>query len=254
MRKSLVHITVAYSLLLVPFIASQASAETTIEEVQRTKDEMEDWLRSKGLLVGWRKFLKSDQLDEQLAKGNDASSKVVAEILDTYKDSGVEAVKKIEKFDEFKNVRQALERWVDELRQSDAETSPEPTVEGGAPPKPFAKTPPKIMWARAQKMGEHIVVTFWVPEITRTVEKDGKIILESKPYTEFKVDGKKLVAHSVDGKNINTKELFDQLATKKMVTVVPQREPRGDLNYLKSVLKVNVIVIQVPKDKFKLVQ
>ena len=86
------------------------SAQTGESQVKAALDELHRWLGDDDNGQTWRRFLKSEQLIEQVAKGDQADRKTVREILDVYSGSTQGLTK-----ERFVTVRKALAAWLDEL-------------------------------------------------------------------------------------------------------------------------------------------
>jgi hypothetical protein len=88
------------------------SAQSPEAQLQTALDSLHEWLGTDENAQAWRRFLKSDDLTAQVAKGRAAERKVVREILARYAGdtSGLDKSR-------FVAVRQALETWAQDLAQ-----------------------------------------------------------------------------------------------------------------------------------------
>lgn len=86
------------------------AAQTGESQVKAALGELHRWLGDDDSGQTWRRFLKSEQLTQQLAKGAEADRKAVKEVLDVYS-GDTNGLKK----QRFVAVRKALEAWLDEL-------------------------------------------------------------------------------------------------------------------------------------------
>ena len=87
-----------------------ADDQTGGARVKASLDQLDRWLGDGEKGAGWRRFLESDKLLQELDKGTNADRKAVREILDRYSSDtkGLELRR-------FAAVRAALEQWLQEL-------------------------------------------------------------------------------------------------------------------------------------------
>jgi hypothetical protein len=111
-RNGLMLITLACITSGASFAAHGAEPPATATKVQAALDEMHRWVGPGATGQGWRRFLKSDALEAELAKPEGASPQVVAEALAKYESGkpGLEMTR-------FRAVRDALVAWNAELTQ-----------------------------------------------------------------------------------------------------------------------------------------
>jgi hypothetical protein len=88
-----------------------ATAQTAQSDVQATLDALDSWLAESDNGPGWHAYLKTDQLQEQLNQGEQADAEILQQQLDLYSGSNSGLRKP-----RFKDVREALEAWIDELK------------------------------------------------------------------------------------------------------------------------------------------
>src|SRR5262245_39230692 len=102
--------------------AGLARAQTvpTQAEVQSRLDELHRWIGGGDKGARWQKFLKSDLLAAELAKGANASPQVIAEVLAQY-ESGKPGLE----IHRFQSVRQALLAWQAELSRLQPQDLPQ---------------------------------------------------------------------------------------------------------------------------------
>ena len=107
-------LTAALLVMLVLGVSHPAAAERPLTEtkVQAALDELHGWVGNAEKGQGWRRFLKSDLLTAELAKGELADPKVLADVLAQY-DSGKPGLDR----PRFQAVREALVAWNAELTQ-----------------------------------------------------------------------------------------------------------------------------------------
>ena len=141
MRISFLKVITAYSLLLVLLSASQSSASSTSNVLSFELTRMHNWLATSSASEGWRTFLRSDDLEEQLGKGKDADSKAVAEILDKYTSDTPGLNKR-----RFIGVRNALTNWLAELEYGRVDKLPDSVVNAKDRFKPIQ--PEKVTQAK----------------------------------------------------------------------------------------------------------
>ena len=99
-----------FLLILIALMPTQVGAETGCGKVNVALESLNSWLGDNEAATGWRSYLKSDQLAEQLTKGNRADRNVLEEILGLYT-SDTKGLK----LTRFVAVREALGAWLDEL-------------------------------------------------------------------------------------------------------------------------------------------
>jgi hypothetical protein len=102
-------------------------AQTAESKVKAALEELDSWVGEGEQGGAWRRFLKSDQLLEELGKGDQAERKTVCEIRDAY--SGLELRR-------FVAVREALEAWLRELPLVKLERLPQTAREAQSDFKP----------------------------------------------------------------------------------------------------------------------
>jgi hypothetical protein len=101
-----------------------AQDSESAQAVQRAHDELLRWLGTGQSSSGWRQYLMSRDLQEQLKLGDKADRKIVRRILTAYssKVAGLD-------MPNFAAVRRALRAWLDELRVPTVETLPDAALE-----------------------------------------------------------------------------------------------------------------------------
>ncbi len=87
-----------------------ATAQTGEARAKAAVDELHRWLGDGEDGLAWRRFLKSEQLTQQLAKGAEADRKAIREVLDVYSSDTAGLTK-----ERFVAVRKALGAWLNEL-------------------------------------------------------------------------------------------------------------------------------------------
>src|SRR5687768_18530643 len=94
--------------------ATTGRAERPLAEaqVQRSLDELQTWIGGGAKGEGWAKFLKTDLLTAELAKGEQANKQAVGEVLAQY-ESGKPGLDR----PRFQAVREALVAWNAQLQQ-----------------------------------------------------------------------------------------------------------------------------------------
>ncbi len=91
-------------------MTSAASAESSSDAVRSSLATMNEWVGDGDNGKGWRAYLLSDQLDAQLAKGDQADAAVVQKVVEKY-NSGAGGLDR----PKFVTVRDALVAWIDDL-------------------------------------------------------------------------------------------------------------------------------------------
>lgn len=114
-----------FSIAIVMFaqlaVARAAQAADTAEaELRQAVQGLEGWLGTDANAPGWRKFLKTDQLNAELGKGSRADRGLVREVLDRF-DSHEPGLDR----QRFLAVRNALKKWLDTLPAWRADQLPE---------------------------------------------------------------------------------------------------------------------------------
>lgn len=99
-------------LLLVGAPATVAKAETARERVIRNLEELHVWLETSPYAEGWKTYLRSPELEAQLARSESFDRQALKDILARYSAERKGLDKR-----RFAAVRRALEVWVDELNQ-----------------------------------------------------------------------------------------------------------------------------------------
>ncbi|MCA9197064.1 MAG: hypothetical protein KDA87_05970 [Planctomycetales bacterium] len=93
-------------ILLVPY---QTSLGTDSQEVVQALNELETWWADSPHAEGWRSYLLTDQLSAELAKGDDADSLVVAQVLGRLEQTELSTSRaRLSRF------RQQLRTWLDQ--------------------------------------------------------------------------------------------------------------------------------------------
>jgi hypothetical protein len=92
----------------------------TASAVKRAYDQLDQWLGAEDFGTGWRRYLLSKELGEQIKLGKKADKKVVRQILEKYsgKVAGLQQPRYVA-------VRQALQAWLDELMTPTPEELPQ---------------------------------------------------------------------------------------------------------------------------------
>jgi len=136
--KGVVAATAIFSgLFLLPF--SSTTAQTGESRVKAAVEELDNWVGEGEQGVAWRRFLKSDQLLEQLGKGTQADRKKIRGILEKY--SGDEKGLELQRF---VAVRKALEAWLSELPLMRLEDLPQAAREAQSEFKPIMEEEVKL--------------------------------------------------------------------------------------------------------------
>jgi hypothetical protein len=99
---------VVVCITLIP--AHVAYAQVAPDEVRGTLDSLSAWLATSDRGATWHEFLRTSQLEEQLAQGRNADKAKVEEVLAVYS-SNTPGLSNAH----FRAVRDALQAWVDEL-------------------------------------------------------------------------------------------------------------------------------------------
>ena len=123
MSNSFMKASLTCSLLFSLLAANQSSAASTGDQVRAELTRMHNWLSTSSASQGWRTYLRSDDLEEQLKKGKDADPNVIAEILGKY-ESNTPGLNKAR----FTVVRTALASWLSDLQYGQVEKLPETVV------------------------------------------------------------------------------------------------------------------------------
>ena len=112
-RSMLVH--TGFFILITLWNPPGTFAGGTRDAVQTALNEMHGWLGSSEYGPGWKRFLRSDELTQQLALGGEADAGRVAEILALYSGdtSGLDRT-------HFVQIREALKAWAPELSAIDS--------------------------------------------------------------------------------------------------------------------------------------
>ncbi len=87
-----------------------AAAQTATADVKLALESLHDWIGGGEKGEGWRRYLKTDELEQQLEKGSHADRLAVQAVLDRYS-SDVEGLE----MRRFLAVRRTLEAWLKEL-------------------------------------------------------------------------------------------------------------------------------------------
>ena len=94
-----------------PFLTNHVQAQTGQTETQVAFDAMNAWLSQSDHAAGWRAYLQAGNLAAQLQKGDQADLEVLEKQLELYSGSNSGLRKS-----QFTDVRDALQRWIDELQ------------------------------------------------------------------------------------------------------------------------------------------
>lgn len=91
---------------------ASAWCESTAVDVQQAFEELHAWMGSDANAAHWRAFLRSDELERELAKGHAADPETLKQIVAIYsgRESGLELRR-------FAAVRKALQAWLAEFEQ-----------------------------------------------------------------------------------------------------------------------------------------
>lgn len=92
-------------------LPSATANPTDIAQLAKSLDELDAWVGGEANGAKWRKFLMSEELREQMARGAEADPAVVSRVLQQYK-SGVNGLGKRR----FVEVRSSIRSWLDALR------------------------------------------------------------------------------------------------------------------------------------------
>jgi len=124
-------------LFLLPL--NSTTAQTGESRVKAGLEDLDNWFGEGEQGVAWRRFLKSDQLLEELGKGTQANRKTVSEILKRY--SGDEKGLELPLF---VAVRKGLEAWLRELPLVRLEELPQAAHEARSEFKPTTEEEVKL--------------------------------------------------------------------------------------------------------------
>lgn len=122
-------------LFLIAIISPQAQAQTTVDQVQGALDALHNWLSSSDNGDGWKSYLQSEDLQQQLKKGRAANAEEVQKILALYKANNPGLTK-----ERFQAVRTSLESWVNELELPSPDALKELAAELAEQVKPVEET------------------------------------------------------------------------------------------------------------------
>ena len=107
MHRNLKAVLPLFLLLLLPHTAAAQTGQT---DVQATLDALDAWLSQSDNGPGWKAFLKTDELQQELAKKGAPDREVLQQQLEVYSSSTPGLSKS-----NFRDVRSALESWLAEL-------------------------------------------------------------------------------------------------------------------------------------------
>lgn len=95
------------AILIAALAANGARGETPRERVARNLEELHQWLATSSHGDGWKQFLHSEQLEQELSKQGPPDVEVLAKVLVQYQNSNPGLKKR-----HFVEVRDALDQWI----------------------------------------------------------------------------------------------------------------------------------------------
>ncbi|HEX5103990.1 MAG TPA: hypothetical protein VFV87_09285, partial [Pirellulaceae bacterium] len=168
MQKGLAVVTFLSLMLLG---AASARAEEPQAKVEAALNELHQWVGEGATGEGWRKFLKSDALAAELAKGAEADPKVVGEVLAQYQ-SGKPGLE----MSRFAAVREALAAWEAELLKPTAAELPKLVRDAAGSYQPVK--PEAVTQAKAE-------LTAAVSDLDRYLSRDPKGVAGWKKFLRW---------------------------------------------------------------------
>lgn len=112
MRKSVLLVLSTLAVAVTASTPVPGRAETSRERVARNLDELHLWLETSKYADAWKSLLRSDALQQELARGAEADTQVVTSVLDRYSQPHASLRRQ-----RFVAVRESLERWLADLRR-----------------------------------------------------------------------------------------------------------------------------------------